>query len=108
MVRQKRGHDALNLFTIATRLDPGNARYSYVYAIALTDAGQIGAAIKTLQGNLTQHPYDRDSLSALVSFCDQAGKSLEVLNYAQRLYELDPEDPQVRQMLRTLNGQSHH
>jgi tetratricopeptide (TPR) repeat protein len=106
MVRQKRGNDALNLFAIATRLDPGNARFSYVYAIALTDAGQTGAAIKTLQGNLTQHPYDRDSLAALVSLCDQAGKSLDALKYAQRLYELDPENPQVRQMLKTLNGQS--
>jgi predicted CXXCH cytochrome family protein len=108
MMRKKRGNDALNLFTNATRLEPGNARYSYVYAIALSDAGQTGAAIKTLQGNLAQHPYDRDSLAALVSFCDQAGKSLEALNYAKRLYELDPEDPQVRQMLKTLNGQSRH
>jgi predicted Zn-dependent protease len=108
MVRQKQGNDALNLFTIATRLDPGNARYSYAYAIALADAGQTGAAIKTLQGNLTQHPYDRDSLAALVTFCERAGKSLEALNYAQRLYELDLEDPQVRQMLKTLSGQSHH
>jgi hypothetical protein len=53
------------------------------------------------------HPYDRDSLAALVSFCDRAGKSLEALNYAQRLYELDPEDPQVRQLLKTLDSELH-
>ncbi len=107
MVRQKRGQKALALFAAAARLDPASARYTYVYAVALNDSGQTRTAIETLERNISVHPYDRDSLAALVSFCDQAGKSLEALNYAQRLYELDPEDPQVRQMLKTLNGQIH-
>jgi tetratricopeptide (TPR) repeat protein len=108
LVRQKQGQKALALFAAAARADRANARYAYVYAVALSDAGQTAAAIKTLQGNLAQHPYDRDSLTALVSFCDHAGQSLDALNYAKRLYELDPEDPQVRQLLKTLNGQSRH
>ena len=108
MVRQKQGQKALALFAAATRLDPANARYAYVFAVALNDAGQTSTAIETLERNIKLHPYDRDSLAALASFCDQGGKSLEALKYAQRLYELDPEDPQARQMLKTLNGQIHH
>ena len=40
MVRQKRGAQALDLLGAASRSDPGNARYAYVYAIALNDAGK--------------------------------------------------------------------
>jgi len=105
MVRRKQGQKALALLAAAAQLDPANARYVYVYAIALSDAGQIAAAIKTLQSNLSRYPYDRDSLSALVGFCDQIGKSDEALTYAQRMYQLDPEDPEVRRMLKTLNGE---
>jgi len=107
MVRQKRGQKALALFAAAARSDPANARYTYVYAVALNDRGQTRTAIETLERNISVHPYDRDSLAALVSFCDRAGKSLEALNYAQRLYELDPEDPQVRQLLKTLDSELH-
>ena len=108
MVRLKQGQKALALFAAAARLDPANARYTYVYAVALNDSGQTNTAIETLERNITVHPYDRDSLAALVSFCDQTGKSLEALNYAQRLYELEPENPQVRQMLKALNDQIDH
>jgi len=94
MVRRKQRQKALTLLAAAAQLDPANAKYVYVYAVALSDAGQTEAAIKILQSNLTQHPYDRDSLSALVSFCDQIGKPDEALTYAQRIYQLDPEDPQ--------------
>jgi len=107
MVRQKRGQKALELFGDATRLDPSNSRYSYVYAVALNESGQTGAAIETLEANVKAHPYDRDSLTALADFCDQAGKVEEALTYARRLDELDPGDIQVQQMLKTLDGQIH-
>jgi tetratricopeptide (TPR) repeat protein len=102
MVRQKEDQKALALFAAATRLDPANARYAYVYAIALNDSGQTGAAIDTLERNLTQHPYDRHSLAALVSICDRAGKPALALTYAQRLYALYPEDQQLRETISTL------
>ena len=40
MVRQKRGAQALEILGAAARGEPGNARYAYVYAIALNDAGK--------------------------------------------------------------------
>ena len=97
MVRQKQGGRALALLKAAARLDPASARYSYVYAIALNDAGQTGAAIETLERSLKLHPYDRDSLAALVRFCDQAGQSAEASNYAQRLDQLEPGNPEEQQ-----------
>ncbi len=43
MVRQKREPQALEFLGAATRDEPDNARYAYVYAIALNDAGKTGS-----------------------------------------------------------------
>jgi len=102
MVRQKQGQKALALFDAAARKDPANARYAYVYAVALNDGGQTGTAIETLERNIKVHPYDRDSLAALVTFCGQARKPAEALTYARRLNELEPGDPQVLQIMTSL------
>jgi tetratricopeptide (TPR) repeat protein len=105
MVRRRQNQEALSMFAGAARLDPANARYVYVYAIALNESGQTRAAIETLEDNIKVHPYDRDSLAALVGFCDQTGKPFEALTYARRFNEVDPGDPQMLQTITRLNGQ---
>jgi tetratricopeptide (TPR) repeat protein len=104
MVRQKRSIQALDLLAAAARGEPGNARYAYVYAVALNDAGKTSVAIDTLEGAIKAHPYDRDSLAALVNFLEQSGDQAKALTYAQRLDELEPNNPQVLQMLKELHG----
>ena len=103
MVRQKRNPSALDLLAAAARHEPANARYVYVYAVALNDAGRTGAAIETLENSVKAHPYDRDSLAALVTFLEKAGDSVTALTYAQRLDQLEPGNPQVHEMLKKLN-----
>ena len=107
MVRQKRSAEGLDLLAAAARIDPGNARYAYVYAVALNGAGQTRAAIETLERSIKAHPYDRDSLAALVNFLEQSGDPAKALTYARRLDELEPENPQVRRMLKELNEHQH-
>ena len=102
MVRQKRGAQAIELLGAAARNEPANARYAYVYAIALNDAGKTGAAIDALESSIKAHPYDRDSLSALVSFLEQSGDPAKALTYANRLEALEPSNQQVQQMLKEL------
>ncbi|MGH7934324.1 MAG: tetratricopeptide repeat protein [Candidatus Binataceae bacterium] len=87
-VRKKRTARALDLFAAAARLDPSNPRYAYVYAIALNDAGDTKAAINILEGSIRLHPYDRDSLAALVSFCDRTGDQAKARRYTRVLDEL--------------------
>lgn len=89
-VRQKHRAQALDLLAAATRLDPSNPRYAYVYAIALNDTGATNAAIETLERSLALNPYHRDSLAALVSFCERAGDHAKALQYARLLDELTP------------------
>jgi tetratricopeptide (TPR) repeat protein len=105
MVRLKQSQKALALFAAAARIDPANARYAYVYAVALDDTGQTRTAIETLERSIRVHPYDHDSLAALVSFCDQAGKYPEAFNYVQRLSELEPGNLQVQQTVTRLKRQ---
>jgi tetratricopeptide (TPR) repeat protein len=107
MVRQKRGARALERLGDAARGAPDNARYSYVYAIALNDAGKTRAAIETLESSIKAHPYDRDSLAALVNFLQQSGDIATALTYANRLDELEPNDPGIREMLKKLREHSH-
>jgi tetratricopeptide (TPR) repeat protein len=107
MVRQKRNAQALALLAAAARTDPNNARYAYVYAVALKDTGQANAAIETLTRSIDAHPYDRDSLAALVIFLEQAGDPAKALVYARRLEDLEPGSPEVHRMLIELNERQH-
>ena len=107
MAREKRRAEALKLLGAAARDEPGNARYSYVYAVALNDSGQTNDAIEALERSIDEHPYDRDSLAALVNWLQQLGDRAKALIYAQRLDELEPENPQVRQMLKELRERPH-
>jgi tetratricopeptide (TPR) repeat protein len=90
LVRQKQNEKALGFFAAASRIEPANARYAYVYAVALNDLGRTGDAIQTLTGAIKAHPYDRDLLAALVSYCDRAGEPAKASIYAQRLAQLEP------------------
>ncbi|MGC2302591.1 tetratricopeptide repeat protein, partial [Candidatus Binatus sp.] len=103
MVRQKREPQALEFLGAATRDEPNNARYAYVYAIALNDTGKTAAAIDTLESSIKAHPYDRDSLIAMVNFLEQSGDPAKALTYANRLDELEPGNQQVMRMLKELH-----
>ena len=99
MARQGQHAKALNLLATAAGGVPRNARYAYVYAVALHDAGQTSAAIDTLERSIKSHPYDRDSLAALVIYLDQTRNRGKDLRYARRLLQLEPDNQGLRRML---------
>jgi hypothetical protein len=74
-----------------------------VYAVALNDSGQPGAAIDVLEANVNPRPFDRDSLSALATFLQPRDDLSKALSYAERLNALDPGNPQVRELIRELS-----
>lgn len=99
MARQGQHGKALNLLATAASGDPGNARYAYVYAVALNDAGQRTAAIDTLERSIKSHPYDRDSLATVVIYLDQTHDRAGALPYARRLLQLEPDNQELHHML---------
>jgi predicted Zn-dependent protease len=88
LVRLKRPEAALVELEQATMLDPANARFSYVYAVALHSTGKVEAAIVRLKQTLLSHPNDPDILQALASFHADRGDSAEAGKYAERLRKL--------------------
>jgi predicted CXXCH cytochrome family protein len=104
LIRQKRLPEALTALAEAARLDSGNPRYGYVYAVALNGAGQGEPAIQTLETVLATHPNDRDSLLALAAFQRNAGNLDAARGYARRLAELEPDNPEARALLRQVGA----
>ncbi|KRQ14795.1 hypothetical protein AOQ71_12305 [Bradyrhizobium manausense] len=104
LTRQKRPDDALNEFRMATELEPGRSRYTYVYAVALHSSGRIDEAIKVLKANLVRHPDDRDTMLALVAFSRDAGDISAALEYAQQLSRLRPNDRDLTQLTNELRA----
>jgi predicted CXXCH cytochrome family protein len=62
LTRLKRRDEGLAELRRATELDPGQARYAYVYAVGLYSAGRTEEAVALLKASLAQHPNDRDIL----------------------------------------------
>jgi len=106
LTRLKRTDDALPELARAAELEPGRARYAYVYAVALHSAGRGAQAIAVLKEALARHPADRDTLLALVSFNRDAGDFDAALAYAERLARLLPNDPAVAAMIQQLRDRA--
>ena len=86
----------------AATLDPSQARYAYVYAVALKSAGKAEEAMAALKDNLARHPADRDTLSALVAYNREAKDYEAALGYAERLAEIMPEDIRLQALIADL------
>ncbi len=99
LVRQKRLAEALQELERAVLLRPEEPQYSYVFGIALNGAGKSGRAIDILKVGHERHPADRNLLLALVTISRDSGAQEEAIRYAQKLVELSPGDPGLRQLL---------
>ena len=84
----------------ATRIDPADARYAYVYAIALNSTGHAEDAIRTLEASHARHPADRETLFALVTINRDAGRRDAALARAQKLAAIDPAAAPIVEQLR--------
>ncbi|HYL60169.1 MAG TPA: tetratricopeptide repeat protein, partial [Candidatus Acidoferrales bacterium] len=106
LVRGGHASDALPHLASAARLDPASARFGYVNAVALSDAGHTNDAISELERVLKVHPYDRNSLGLIANLYEGVGNPAQALAYAGRLAELEPDDPQVSQLMRRLRAEA--
>ena len=75
---------ALELLRKAALHAPDNARFTYVYAVALHSAGQPGAAIAVLEQALQRLPDAPDLLSGAATFEREAGHADQAGVYARR------------------------
>jgi tetratricopeptide (TPR) repeat protein len=106
LVRQKRMAAAMPELEVAARLVPENARYGYVYAVGLSGTGQPKQAIEALERVLARHPYDRDTLSALVAYAREQSRPRQALTYARRLAGIEPANVEMRQLIERLEAEA--
>jgi Flp pilus assembly protein TadD len=90
LVRQKRMVEAVEALEQAVRLSPNNARYVYVYAVALNSMDETSKAIMVLQGAHNRFPNNTDILNALVAFHRDNGNTKAARTYADKLRSLLP------------------
>ncbi len=108
LVRQHNYADALGQLRGASELAPDNARYAYVYAIALNATGAPGQAMTVLEAAHARTPGDRDVLVGLVTIARDKGDAGTALHHARELAALYPADAQIRAIvteLETRQGQ---
>ncbi len=102
LVRQHDVPEALNMLRQASELAPDNARYAYVYAIALNSTGAPEPALALLERTHQLHPTDRDVLAALVSIAQQSGDLNKALIHARELAALSPGDEQINRLVQQM------
>src|SRR5881409_733079 len=106
LVRQKRMPEAVAELEAAARVAPESARYGYVYAVALNGTGRPKQAMEALLRVLARHPYDRDTLAALVAYAREQGNPRQALAYARRVAELEPANVEARQLVERLEAEA--
>src|SRR5206468_1199063 len=104
LVRQKRMPEALAELQKAATLPPERARYAYVYGVALDSIGQTDRGLEVLTAAHTRFPGNREILSALASLNAKAGRGAAAVGYARTLLDLDPQDPEARQLYDQVTG----
>jgi Flp pilus assembly protein TadD len=102
LVRQHDYAGAIAQLRQAAELAPDNARYAYVYAVALNSTGASDEAFALLERAHERHPSDRDVLSALIGFARSRGNLELAGRYARELSGLDPSDAQARALVQEL------
>jgi tetratricopeptide (TPR) repeat protein len=106
LVRLKRLDEALVELSRAADLDSHNARYAYIYGVALHSAGRQQEAVTYLRDSLTEHPGNRDIILAIVSFSREAGDTATALQYAEQAIKITPGDPTIRTLVEQLRRQT--
>lgn len=102
LVRRQSDDAAVSELELASRLDPANSRYSYVYAIALNSTGQGDAARDVLQEAQQQFPGDFDIGWTLVTLLRDQGRMDEAREQAALLDSRFPGNENVTGLLRSL------
>ncbi len=100
--RQDRRQEALVELARASELAPQQARFAYVYGIALYSDGNTDQALDVLKAAHLRHQVDMELLTALTTISRDVGRRVEALTYARRLLAIRPDDTGVQRLVTEL------
>jgi Tfp pilus assembly protein PilF len=104
LIRQNEVEKALPWLERAHHAEPSNARFAYVYGVALTSAGKGGQAQKIWEESLQGSPYDPSLLFALAGVERDAGNKDKARQYVERLMAVAPRSREAQELLQSLGG----
>jgi Flp pilus assembly protein TadD len=102
-VRQKRLDEAIVNLSRAVELAPENARYAYVYGVALHSAGDTEKAIRVLENAAAVNPGAGDLYLALSTIQRDMGRRKLALAAAKRLLAVRPDDRSAQALVAELD-----
>ena len=102
LVRGDKPDIALRELALAAKLDAENARFVYVYAVALNSLGESEGAINVLESARIEFPADYDISWALATMYRDLGQTDDARAAAELLLSLFPDDQNSRRLLDTL------
>lgn len=102
LVRSDRRDEGLEALRLAVAASPDNARYAYVYAVALNSLGNSVAATNLLSTIKDRFPADFDIHWALATMLRDQGETAAAREVAADLAQRYPDVQQVRTLLDSL------
>ncbi len=104
LIRMKRYDEGLIELKRATELLPNHAQTQYFYGVALNSMQRFDEALPYLEKAHQLDRFNVEYLSGLATICRDAGKMAVALRYAKEALKLQPESPQLRQLVQSLGG----
>jgi len=104
-VRVREISEAILSLKEAAGLAPENAQYNYVYGIALNSDQRPAEALTALTEAHLRHPDNMEILSALVSINQDNGNREDALRYAEKILQLEPNNPSIQRFIEYLKNQ---
>ncbi len=104
LIRLKRYDEGVAELKVATELLPENPQTQYFYGVALNSLGRFPEALPYLEKAHQLAPYHLEYLTGLATVCRDAGKTDLALKYAREALKLEPENPQLQQLVQSLGG----
>ncbi|MCM5693009.1 tetratricopeptide repeat protein, partial [Sinorhizobium meliloti] len=108
LVRLKALPDAIEELTAAMHLDPANSRYRTTAAIALDSVGRTDDAFALFGPTIAGGATDANLLGTAIQLGLKLGRYAETLKFAEALARLQPNDPQVEELVGQLQAAVQH
>ena len=80
----------------AAQLEPENAQYGYVLAVALHDSGKVEAACEELERLLKVQPANRNVRQALIHYYLKGGQEPKAQMLLQDWKKINMDDPALK------------